>query len=248
VKHAQKIWVGTSGFVYKHWREGVFYPPGLPQKKWFEYYASIFRTLEINSTFYRLASRDAMKRWYDDSPRHFRFVAKGSRFITHMKRLSDPAPALRNFFRPLKPLREKLAAVLWQFPERSKPNIERLDAFIRQFQKQSDAQLVFEFRSAEWFIEPVTALLKEHSAAYCRADRPEFLRDLNFPDTARFVYYRYHGPQRYAGSYDDAVLRRDAAAMNAFLNKGRDVYAFFNNDIGGHAPRDARRLLRFLES
>jgi len=246
VKHTQKIWVGTSGFVYKHWREGVFYPPGLPQKKWFEYYASRFHTLEINSTFYRLANHDAMARWYKASPPHFRFVAKGSRFITHMKRLSDPIPALHNFFRPLKPLREKLAAVLWQFPERSKPDVARLAAFIRAFQKQSDAQLVFEFRNAEWFIEPVTALLKEHRAAYCRADRPEFLRDLHFPDTAPLVYYRYHGPQRYAGDYSDTGLKRDAAAMRAFLKKGREIYAFFNNDVGGAAPRDAQRLLTFL--
>jgi uncharacterized protein YecE (DUF72 family) len=243
----QRLWIGTSGFVYKHWKDGVFYPPGLPQKKWFEYYTSRFTTLEINSTFYRLASREAMSRWARDSPPGFRFVAKGSRYITHMKRLTDPAPALRNFFRPLKPLGPRLTAVLWQFPERALPNVDRLAAFIDAFRKMSSAALVFEFRNAAWFTDAVTAILKKDRAVFCRADRPDFYQQLTIPDTAPFRYYRYHGPMLYAGGYSDERLQHDARQMQTWLHGGRrDLYAFFNNDIGGHAPHDAARLRELL--
>ena len=238
----KRLWIGTSGYNYSHWRSGVFYPPKLPQSKWLEYYASIFNSVEINATFYKLATRDAVKGWYKQTPPDFRFVVKGSRFITHMKRLTDPVPALRNFFRPLKPLNDKLSLVLWQFPENLIANTGRLQAFTKAFRKFSDAPLAFEFRNPTWFVDQVTEIIQKERAAFCRADRPEFYESLTIPDTAPFVYFRRHGPLRYAGGYSEESLQSDAKQIRAFRRKGREVYIYFNNDIGGHAPRDAKRL------
>ncbi|HYG75501.1 MAG TPA: DUF72 domain-containing protein [Planctomycetota bacterium] len=243
-----RLWIGTSGYIYKHWKQGVFYPPDLPQKEWFTWYCSRFRTLEVNTTFYRLARPAAVQKWHEQSPPDFRFFVKGSRFITHMKKLTDPPQALKRFFEGIAPLREKLAGVLWQLPENFKINTERLAAFIAEFRRFSDSRLVFEFRNPTWFHPETTALLEQYGAAYCRADQPPFLLELQIPDTASFVYYRRHGPtpgRAYADSYSDAALRSDAGEVRRFLRRGREVYVYFNNDIGGHAPRDAVRLQSF---
>ncbi len=189
----KRLWIGTSGYNYPHWRAGVFYPPKLPQSKWLEFYASIFNSVEINATFYKLATQEAVKGWYKQTPPDFRFVVKGSRFITHMKKLTEPVPALRKFFRPLKPLSDKLSLVLWQFPENFKVNPERLQTFIKAFRKFSDAQLVFEFRNPTWFAEAVTEIIEKDHAAFCRADRPEFYKDLRIPNTAPFVSFQHSG-------------------------------------------------------
>jgi uncharacterized protein YecE (DUF72 family) len=248
----KKVWIGTSGYIYPHWREGVFYPSGLPGKKWFEYYCSQFDTLEVNTTFYHLARIDAVKEWYRLSPPGFTFFVKGSRFVTHMKKLNDPMPALRNFFRPLKPLKEKLVGVLWQFPPSNfKVNPERLERFLKTFRKFSDARLVLEFREPSWFCEPVDALLREFNAAYCHADAPDFYRSLKIPETARLLYLRRHGPppgMGEHGSYADEALRQDAELIKVTLKKRHEVFVYFNNDLGGHAPRNARRLLEWVNA
>src|ERR1043165_6682411 len=110
------LYVGTSGFTYKDWGRGVFYPKECSSAKWFDFYDTQFSVLEVNVTFYRLVSPKLLKSWYERSGDDFRFVIKGSRYLTHIHRLKTPAAGLKRFFRTLKPLKEKLAATLWQLP------------------------------------------------------------------------------------------------------------------------------------
>jgi uncharacterized protein YecE (DUF72 family) len=241
-------YIGTSGFVYKHWGNDVFYTPALPATKWFEHYCTLFGTVELNGTFYKLPEPSVFQNWYQRSPKGFRFFVKGSRYITHFKHLKNPQPSLELFFNAVAPLKEKLAGVLWQLPQPFKINVERLRVFLAAFREISDTRLVMEFRHPSWFTDEVTAMLRHHGAVYCRADLPEFYEELKIPHTAGHVYYRRHGVgrQAYSGSYSDEALAAEAKEMKALLRKGMDVFIYFNNDIGGHAPRNALTLKKMI--
>jgi uncharacterized protein YecE (DUF72 family) len=233
-----RLRVGTSGWQYRHWRGGL-YPEGLAQGRWLERYAAVFDTVEVNATFYRLPTADAVDGWRDLVPPGFTFAVKGSRYLTHMKRLLDAGPGVRRFFRPVARLGGKLGPVLWQLPPRMKRDVARLERFLSRLPPGRHA---FEFRDPAWYAEETCAALDRHGVAFCEHDavkvRPPRL-------TGGFRYVRFHGTTgRYAGRYGAGALRPFAASVLASVGRGVDVFVYFNNDVGGHAVLDALALLR----
>lgn len=237
--------IGCSGFLYPHWREN-FYPKGLPQRRWLEYYAGKFQTVELNVTFYRLPKEEALRKWHDETPEGFSFALKGSRFITHIKRLKSPAEPVGLFMERALILREKLAVILWQFPPNFKKNTTRLEEFLGALRPYR-LRHAFEFRNETWMDKDVVSLLKREGQALCMADWPPFADDL--PVTAGFVYLRRHGR---GGGYDSCYsreqLRRDAVRIKKYLRRKREVFIYFNNDAYGYAPRNAMELKEMLGS
>ena len=229
--------IGCSGWQYKHWR-GNFYPADLPQRAWFAHYASQFDTVEINNTFYRLPERATFSVWAKAAPPGFLYAVKASRYLTHMKKLKDPEEPLERFFSRASALGRTLGPVLYQLPPHWTADIPRLTAFLRQLPARR--RHAIEFRDPSWYRDDVMALLERHRVALC-------LHDMAGSATGKiaagpFVYVRFHGPQKYGGRYRDDVLADWSAWMAGRLRDGIPVFAYFNNDIGGHAPRDAARL------
>jgi len=236
--------IGCSGFNYTGWREN-FYPPALPQKKWFEYYCTVFNTVELNVTFYRLPLASTFKKWHDETPEDFVFSLKGSRFVTHIKRLIEPAEPLKLFFERAKNLKKKLKVVLWQFPPSFKINLPRLKKFLKLLKKYP-VRHTLEFRNESWITNDVADLCAENNASFCMADWPEFIDKL--PVTSNFVYIRRHGKGgNYATSYSKAELRRDAKRIKGYLKNKKDVYIYFNNDAYGYAPKNALELMKMFK-
>jgi uncharacterized protein YecE (DUF72 family) len=243
-----RFYVGTSGWVYPHWR-GLFYPEPLKQDQWLDYYCQHFDTVEVNNTFYHLPSKAAFEHWREATPSDFRFCVKASRFITHMKKLKDPASSTHKFLEHAAGLGNKLAMVLFQLPPFWKLNLDRFRAFLEFLADQEIIQplrATFEIRNSEWFNEQVFALLSAANVALCFADWPELKVDK--PVTADFVYLRRHGPSElYSSDYTDEMLRADAERVCQWLNQEKDVFAYFNNDVGGFAIKNALRLRDLVE-
>ncbi|HEY8477176.1 MAG TPA: DUF72 domain-containing protein [Chloroflexota bacterium] len=228
--------IGTSGWNYPHWRER-FYPPGLKPSEWLGFYARRFDTVEINYSFYRLPTREAFASWGRVVPEGFVFAVKGSRFITHVKRLRDPAPAVTRFFERAAALGAKLGPALWQLPPQFQRDPARLAAFL---QALPEAQRhAFEFRHASWFVDEVYALLRARGAALCIADRDGHHTPL--VHTASWTYVRFHSGLA-GGSYTEAQLQGWAERLRQWSEAGVQVYAYFNNDWEGYAPANAARL------
>lgn len=236
-----KTFVGTSGWNYKHWRDNVFYPDGLPQNKWLEYYAGFFSTVELNVTFYRLPSKETFKHWHEITPKKFCFVAKGSRFITHIKRLNDIKDPLRLFLKNVSGLKEKLSCLLWQFAPSFPKKIDRLENFLKLLQKTKLRQ-TFEFRHPSWFDDETYSLLRKYKACLCTADsfRRKTIREL----TTNFIYLRFH--DTVTGNYSQQQLREWADFAQSC--RPRDIFAFFNNDARGYAVKNALTFKRMLEN
>ena len=235
--------IGCSGFSYDHWR-GPFYPDGLPKTEWLEYYAARFPTVELNVTFYRMPKKETFMKWYEETPSGFLISLKGSRFITHVKKLKAPAEPLDVFFSRALALKEKLGVILWQLPPGMKVNIERLSEFLEQL-KPYNAQHTFEFREESWLTENVISLLRKENVAFCIADWPEFLKDP--PLTSNLVYIRRHGEGgSYATCYTLEALKEDAARIQRYIREKRKVFLYFNNDAFGYAPRNALELMRLV--
>ncbi|MDI6801196.1 MAG: DUF72 domain-containing protein [Thermodesulfovibrionales bacterium] len=236
--------IGCSGFNYWDWKDN-FYPADLPQRKWFEYYCTIFNTVELNVTFYRLPLAKTFDKWYKETPDGFAFSLKGSRFITHIKRLLTVEESVRLFFERASGLKEKLRVVLWQFSPGLKIDIERLKKFLALLKKYP-VRNTLEFRHKSWTTNEVVNLCKEYNASLCMADWPEFLDDL--PVTSDFVYIRRHGERgSYATCYSKTALKKDAKRIKNYLENGRDVFIYFNNDYQGYAPRNARELMEMVK-
>ena len=237
------LWIGCSGFSYGHWKK-VFYPGEVHSKEWLRYYAKFFSTVELNVTFYRLPPPRTFDRWYEGTPPGFRFAVKGSRLVTHLKRLRDPEDALALFFERALRLKERLAVILWQFPPSFGMDIKRLKDFLEMLRRYP-VRNAFEFRNASWITGEVEGALRRHGAAYCLADRPEFLDDL--PRTAGFVYLRRHGAGGgHATRYTREALEKDAKRIRSFMKDDRDVFVYFNNDAFGYAPANARELAEIM--
>ena len=174
-----KILIGTSGYNYPHWGGGVFYPKKLPQRRWLEFYSREFNTVELNVTFYRLPQESAFLSWRKRTPDGFKFAVKGSRFITHVKRLKDPGQPLKLFFSRVKLLKEKLGPVLWQLPPSFKSNPKRLAGFLKALKKYKSIRQAFEFRNETWFSDEIFKMLKLENASLCSADFPIFSRNIH---------------------------------------------------------------------
>ncbi|MFQ5956351.1 MAG: DUF72 domain-containing protein [Candidatus Brocadiales bacterium] len=243
-----RVFVGTSGFMYDHWGDGVFYPKKMSQRVWLEFYVEHFSTVELNVAFYRLPSEDAFRSWYRRTPRDFAFALKGSRFITHIKRLKDCREPIKLYFKRARLLKEKLSVVLWQTPPRFKKDIPRLKDFVRALKVRGPTRQAFEFRDESWFDSDVYDILHKADMALCMADWPRY--DVNVPDTASFIYLRRHGPEGgrlYTGCYPKAELRRDVREIKRWLSVGKDVYIYFNNDQHGWAVKNALDVKKSIE-
>lgn len=235
-----RAYIGTSGYQYKHWK-GVFYPQDMPQKNWFSYFADHFDTVEINNTFYNLPEPETFEQWHDKTPEDFCFVLKFSRYGTHMKKLKDPGEVIDTFMDRARLLKKKLGPILIQLPPNWGVDAKRLDAFLSA---APEAQpLAVEFRDPSWLVEEVYAVLKAHGAALCVHD---MIKDHPDQVTADWVYHRFHGKD-YGGEYSHQKLSAVADRLFGHLSAGRDVYAYFNNDLGGHAVHNALDLRRYLE-
>lgn len=243
--------IGTSGWVYPHWQPD-FYPKDLPQKKWLEYYSQNFGTVEVNSSFYYQVLPKTYKNWAQNVSKKFVFAIKGSRFITHIKRLKDPEEPLKNFFESAKLLGNKLGPVLFQLPPKMKADGERLKEFLETVQSvvwqyQDRSLVAFEFRDQSWFSNEIYKTLGKYNAGLVIADSGE-----NWPMeevvTANFVYIRFHGKDLYSSDYPKKELERWSKKIKLWLSKGLDVYGYFNNDSLGYAVENARTLTQMVNS
>ncbi len=241
-----RVYIGTSGYSYQHWR-GVFYPKELSQGRWLEYYTAFFETTELNVTFYRLPAESAFSAWHRRTPDGFNFAVKGSRFITHIKKLKDAKDSLGLFFSRLKLLKHKLGPVLWQLPPSFKADAKRLYLFLKDLKKYRNARCVFEFRNETWYSKKILTMLKSENVGLCSADWPECSRDIH--TTADFLYLRRHGQgaRLYSGCYSAKQLRNDAKIIKKNLQEKRDVYIYFNNDAHGYAVKNALQLKKYLQ-
>jgi len=238
------VFIGTSGYNYPHWWNGTFYPAGLPQKKWLEFYAESFDTVELNVSFYRLPKKEAFQGWYQRTPKKFVFAVKGSRFITHIKRLKDCREPVSLFFDHASPLKEKLGVVLWQLPPRFEFQKERLEEFCVLLSTLPRSKLhrhAFEFRDESWFRPEVFRILEEFRFAFCMAQGAgfPFIEKI----TSDFVYLRLHGGEvLYGSNYSDKELNQWAEKVEKWREKNRTVFVYFNNDAYGFAVKNALAL------
>jgi uncharacterized protein YecE (DUF72 family) len=231
------IRIGCSGWNYRDWR-GTVYPPGVPAARWLAHYATLFDTVEVNSTFYRLARPAAVRRWVEDTPDDFVFAVKASRYLTHFRRLRDMREGIGRFYAAIEPLASspKLGPVLWQLPERMELDVDVLAAALDEL---PDGRHCFEFRHPSWFCEPVLELLRWHGVALAIGDHPQrpwqpWVR------TADWGFVRFHyGARGRRGNYSETELRQAAARL---AELGGSLWVYFNNDWEGFAVRNASRL------
>jgi len=235
----RRIHIGTSGWSYKGW-EKAFYPAGLAVKEHFRFYATCFCTVEINLTFYRLPQLKLVHGWRDKAPRGFVYAVKGSRFITHMKKLVNLDGALARFFRRLAPMRQKIGVVLWQLPPSLEKDTERLDRFLGRLPK--GYRHAVEFRHPSWYQDETFAVLRRHRTAHVSVSSLRMPMDLTV--TANLVYLRFHGLQGGAAhDYTRQELEPWAEHIRSQAREGNQVFAFFNNDLNVRAPANAKLLI-----
>ena len=237
--------VGTSGWQYKDWR-GRFYPPGLAQARWLEYYAEHFATVEVNNAFYRLPERSVFARWRDETPPGFVTAVKVSRYLTHIRRLRDPTEPVSRLADRAVGLGDRLGPFLLQLPPTLRADADLLDACLRAFPRS--ARVAVEPRHASWWSDEVRAVLERRRAALCWADRRG--RPVTpLWATAGWGYVRLHeGTASPRPSYGRAALATWLDRIgNAWSPADADVYVYFNNDPGGAAVRNARTLRRQAE-
>ncbi len=241
---ALPVRIGCSGWNYKDWR-GREYPPGVPPRRWLAHYARDFDTVEVNSTFYRLARPGAVATWVAVTPPGCVFAVQASRYLTHVKRLADMGRGVERLYDGIAPLvaSGKLGPVLWQLPENFHRDDDRLAAALERL---PPGRHCFEFRHAGWFAEPVYDLLRRHGVALVYGDDPR--RPFQALElTADWTFIRFHrGRRGRRGNYSETELREWAARIRD-LRDTVEVFAYFNNDWEGFAPRNARRLRSLLE-
>jgi uncharacterized protein YecE (DUF72 family) len=234
--------IGCSGWMYDDWRGGL-YPERVPKRRWLEIYASVFDTVEVNATFYRLARRDAVAGWVEQTPPGFLFAVKASRYLTHIKRLVDIADGIERFYEPLAPMIDagKLGPVLWQLPENFHRDDARLHGWLELLGGRDQIRHAIEFRHESWFAPPVLDALRSHGVALVIGDHPG--RPFQTLDaTASFRFVRFHyGSRGRAGNYSATEIDTWARRI-AQWRRREDVFAYFNNDWRGFAPANAKLL------
>ena len=238
-----RVRVGTSGWIYRHWK-GVVYPADLPVRRWLAHYAASFDTVEVNNSFYRLPSEGTFRDWARQAPPGFLFAVKASRYLTHLKKLKDPERPLELFLGRARLLGEHLGPVLYQLPPGWHADVGRLRHFLSLL--PADLTHVVEFRDPSWYSDEVRSALAGRGVGFCVHD----LRGEPTPEwvTGSAVYVRFHGPtaRAYAGRYSRGQLRAWAGRIGRWRRAGHDVYAYFNNDDAGHAVTNARELRSLL--
>lgn len=239
---AAMVRIGTSGWHYPHWR-GVFYPATISPSEYLRYYSRYFDSVEINNSFYRLPAPSTLMLWKETVPRDFLFAVKAGRYITHRKKLKDPAQTTARFLRTIRALGETLGPVLFQLPPRWRADPERLDAFLAALPK--DLRYAFELRDPSWFVPEVEEVLRRHGAAFCIYEFDWRLSPLTV--AADFVYVRLHGPGgAYRGRYGRRGLRPWAERIRRWRAEGLAVYIYFDNDQAGYAVQDAQTLREMI--
>jgi uncharacterized protein YecE (DUF72 family) len=239
-----RIHIGTSGWSYEHW-SGPFYPPELTSDDRLPFYAQRLHAAEINNSFYHLPKRETFQRWRERTPEGFVFAVKGSRYITHMKKLKDPAESIGNFMEAVTGLGDKLGPILFQLPPRWRSNPQRLEAFLTSL--PPDHTYAFEFRDESWFVDDVYEALRRHNAAFCIYE----LAGRRSPTevTSDTVYLRLHGPEdAYEGSYSTQALAGWAGAVSSWSRQGKTVHCYFDNDQNGYAAQNALQLASMLDA
>jgi len=241
--------VGTSGWSYRHWL-GVFYPENLKPAKFLEFYVEHFDCVELNASFYRLPNEKTVENWAKRTPERFKFCLKLSRLITHQKRLMGVEEPLATFFERFRPLAEaeRLGPVLVQLPPSLRFDPELVERFFMLLDESYPEQhFALEARHASWFAEEALGLLSKYRVAHVIAHSGG-----RFPSceavTTDFVYLRFHGPGKlYASNYPDEMLKEFAEKVAKWLKEGLEVWAFFNNDVGGYAVKNAKQLRSMVE-
>jgi uncharacterized protein YecE (DUF72 family) len=239
----RRAWIGCSGWNYADWRE-VVYPKGLAQSRWLEHYATLFDTVEVNSTFYRLPKRDSVARWVEQTPHDFVFAVKSSRYLTHIRRLRDLGGGVARFYERIEPLAgtPKMGPVLWQLPA----NFPRDDERLRQaLAALPDGRHAFEFRHESWFRPEVYDLLRDCGIALVIGDHPE--RPFQAHElTTDWTFIRFHyGSRGRNGNYSETELEQWAERIDGWRRRA-EVYAYFNNDWRGYAVRNGLWLRKRL--
>jgi uncharacterized protein YecE (DUF72 family) len=239
--------VGCSGWNYDSWR-GRLYPEGEPKRRWLELYAEHFDTVEVNTTFYRLPNREAVAHWVEQTPGGFQFAVKASRYLTHIKRLTDLGDGIARFFERIEPLAEagRLGPVLWQLPANFHRDDERLQGWLEALGGWPGRHTI-EFRHESWFAQPVYDALRAHDVALTVGDHPERPFQSHLA-TAGWRFVRFHyGARGRRGNYSQTELATWARRIAQWRRDG-DVYAYFNNDWEGFAPANARDLRKRLSA
>jgi len=240
----EALFVGTSGWVYKGWA-GTFYPEEIPAREHLAFYASQFNTVEINASFYRLPSEAMVRGWHNRAPRGFIYAVKGSRFITHMKKLNVVRKSIDIFFERAALLKEHLGPILWQLPPNLHYDPPRLEGFLAMLPRKY--RYTVEFRHPSWVREETFDVLRRHNAAHVHLS--SMAMPLNLTTTADFIYIRFHGLEGgFAHDYTRNELKPWADHCREALRNGLNVYAYFNNDANTRAPGNAKMLRAMIES
>jgi uncharacterized protein YecE (DUF72 family) len=250
-----RLYVGTSGWSYG-W--DAFYPPDLPSREYLAHYSRQFRTVEINYSFYHLPRPSTYESWAARTPSVFTFSVKLSRFITHIKRLSEVKAELEKFLVNASSLGPKLGPILVQLPPSLKIDPARLGEFLtaaeearQQVGMEQPPRMAFEFRHRSWFelpgVNDALEVLEKHGAALVFAQSSRYPYPESEPVTSDFVYLRFHGPDKmFASLYGAEMLKRWVPRARRWMKQGLDVYAYFNNDVNGYAVADARDLIKLV--
>jgi uncharacterized protein YecE (DUF72 family) len=240
---ARPVRIGCSGWNYDDWR-GRLYPEGLGKPRWLERYAEEFDTVEVNSTFYRLASRDAVARWVEQTPDDFLFAAKASRYLTHIRRLKDIEQGIQRYYERIEPLvrSPKLGPIVWQFPANFKADTELL---ARTLPLLPEGRHCFEFRHESWFKRETYGLLGEHGAALVIGDHPKWPFQARELTTDWTLVRLHHGHRGRRGNYSETEIEEWARRIAQWRRRA-EVLVYFNNDWEGFAVDNARSLKRRL--
>ena len=247
MKNKSAIYIGTSGWSYKHWKN-IFYPEGLKETDWLAFYAQHFMITEINTSFYHLPKVATTEGWEKKSPKGFMFCPKMSRYLTHMKKLNDPEESMEKFFNAFEPLKDKIGPVLIQLPASVAFHGEKavgLYAICKQIYPQY--RFAMEVRHQSWLCAESIGLMKEYNIAFVISQS-----GTGFPYaelvTAQHIYVRFHGPDAlYASDYSEAQLQEFTHLFKGWKKDGHSIWAFFNNDINGFAFKNAARLKELCE-
>ncbi|MBU0514868.1 MAG: DUF72 domain-containing protein [Proteobacteria bacterium] len=236
------LYVGTSGWTYKDW-DGLFYPQGVRGADRLSFYAERFDTVEVNATFYRFPTQNAINAWNTRLPEHFHLVVKGHRSITHFRKLVDCDEVLEAFLERVSPLR-RLKVILWQLPPSLEQDLGRLEKFLKLLPPDGPRHAI-EFRHASWWDDDTAALLARHRAAFVAVSHPKMPADI-IPTTG-FLYVRWHGlgEELYRYDYSTEKLSAWADRLRPHMSD-RTLYAFFNNDYDGRAINNAQTLRGML--
>lgn len=235
--------IGTSGWHYQHWR-GPFYPVDLRSSGMLEFYLNHFNTVEINNSFYHLPLDSTFHNWRRLAKPGFCFAVKGSRYLTHMKKLKDSQSGLQRFLARVELLEEKLGPILFQLPPNWACNAPRLAEFLGALPQGH--RYSFELRDPSWHVPEIYELLSRHNAAFCIYELAGFRSPM--PLTADFAYVRLHGPgeKAYQGRYDRRTLGRWRDRIRKWQSELKAVYVYFDNDQAGYAVQNALQLRKIV--